>query len=425
MPVTVMRVDSAEKHPNADTLRVYELVSVDNCRITIVANLTNVYEVGDHAIIAQLGSTMKEDGLYIQEIKLRGLTSSGMMIGKTELPLGTDLTEEYCLSIYHVSWPDIESLFNVRRALKETNTECVVQYISKNKMDGSNSAIQIHPDGKLVAQNRAEILTPEQDFQGFAKWVEANREFFSKKVNKPVIVYGEWMTNPKTHKKCFFPFTIQYEGNIFEIHPKAIENFLGSHDEIFVLPFFKEVTLDFTNEEELEKQVAIINQWIVEIEACDPYLKSTFGENKVGEGLVFYPIGIGPTPETSYAPKADSLQITRAYYKDFVFKAKSEKHQVVKNKQPVQIDPEVAKNAADFADLFVTENRLNQFAAKIGNFDVKKTGQFLKEFVADVIKESKAELESSKLTWKDVSGAVTNKARFWWLEKSNISETKD
>ncbi len=103
-----------------------------------------------------------------------------------------------------------------------------------------------------------------------------------------------------------------------------------------------------------------------------------------------------------------------------VFKAKGEEHQVVKTKQPVQIDPEVAKSIDEFVALFVTENRLEQFAQKIGDFDMKKTGNFLKIFLEDVVKESTAELEASKMTWKDVNNAVSNKARAWWMDKCKV-----
>jgi tRNA-binding EMAP/Myf-like protein len=68
MPVSVMKVTKAEKHPNADSLFVYSMTSIDNFQTQIVANSTNLYEVGDHAIVAQLGSKLK-DGTYIEEAK--------------------------------------------------------------------------------------------------------------------------------------------------------------------------------------------------------------------------------------------------------------------------------------------------------------------------------------------------------------------
>ena len=134
------------------------------------------------------------------------------------------------------------------------------------------------------------------------------------------------------------------------------------------------------------------------------------------------PIPIYNTTTYIISGKEYSLPIfgmqKRTFYKDFVFKAKGAKHAVVKTKTPVQIDPEVAASIDEFVDLFVTENRLEQIAGKTGDIDVKKTGQFLQAFNNDVIKESQAELEVSKLTWKDVSSAVSTKARNWYLEQT-------
>jgi hypothetical protein len=47
--------------------------------------------------------------------------------------------------------------------------------------------------------------------------------------------------------------------------------------------------------------------------------------------------------------------------------------------------------------------------------DSKKTGAFLQWIVADVKKESVAELEASSLTWAQVERAVQAAARKWFL----------
>jgi len=78
--IVVMKITSAEKHPNADRLRVYSAEG-DGKEITFVANLTNVYEVGDMVKIAQVGHVM-EDGMEIKETVIRGVPSYGMGLGK-------------------------------------------------------------------------------------------------------------------------------------------------------------------------------------------------------------------------------------------------------------------------------------------------------------------------------------------------------
>lgn len=97
MPVIAMRVVKAEKHPNADRLRVYSFEGVGGEALQVVANLTNVYEVGDVAAVATVGTILKENGetFEIQPTQLRKVDSFGMALGKTTAEIGTNLTQEY------------------------------------------------------------------------------------------------------------------------------------------------------------------------------------------------------------------------------------------------------------------------------------------------------------------------------------------
>lgn len=434
MPAVVMKVTKAEKHPNADTLFVYEMTSVENIKTQVVANSTNLYEVGDLAVVATSGSKLK-DGTYIEETKVRGVVSSGMALGKTDAPLGTNLTEEHCLPVYHISWPDIESLFNVRKGLAETGTERTVLYVSKIKLDGTNAAVQVHPNGDLIVQSRSDIITPAKDNAGFATWVEANKEYFkSLATSEPFVIFGEWCGRgiqkrcsiSQIDRKVFCVFAVQWGGSL-DINPISIRTLLigredtsnefvrTDHKDIFVLPIFGSVVVDYSNEEKLKNAVEQMNAQVKTVEECDPFVAEYFDVEGLGEGLVFYPV----TELNLEANGFEKHLVKREEYKELVFKAKGEKHAVVKTKAPVQIDPEVAKNIEDFVQLFVTENRLEQIAQKVGGFDSKKTGEFLKGFAADVMKESHAELQASKMTWKDVANPVSTAARNWWLKNCN------
>lgn len=105
MSVIAMLITSAEKHPNGDRLRVY--TATDDTRdttLTFVANLTNVYEVGDTVAVAQVGTVLPpsergEDqaipGLLIQATVIRKVESFGMGLGKTDKPVGTVLDVEF------------------------------------------------------------------------------------------------------------------------------------------------------------------------------------------------------------------------------------------------------------------------------------------------------------------------------------------
>lgn len=416
MSVIVMQVKNKEKHPNADTLFVYQM-SDSICDFQIVANSENVYEVGDKAIVAKSGSHLK-NGLTINKEDVRGIISQGMALGKTDKNVGEDLTDEHCLSVYHRAWPSIESLFNVRKKSVAQNAN--IKYGSKVKLDGTCSSVQILPNGEILVQSRNEFITPEKDNLGFARWVQDNINVFKqiKPKNSPIIIHGEWCGQgiqkrcsiSKIGRKVFCVFAIQY-GDEMDVNPNTIWQSIPEHKDIFVIPWYNFYEINYGNMDDLQQKVNTINDEIKTVEACDPFVKSFFNVEGLGEGLVFYPL---PTNIDEKTPTIIHIE----YYTDFVFKAKGEEHKVVKTKESVQINPETAASIEEFVNLVVTENRLNQIAEKF-QLNMKETGNFLGAFVTDVQKESKAELESSNLTWKDVQNLVSVTARTWWKNKVN------
>ncbi|MGK7928098.1 MAG: RNA ligase family protein [Spirulina sp.] len=424
MPVIAMEVKKVEQHPNADALRVYSAIAPGYEATQIIANLENIYEVGDIIAIALSDSVLK-DGTKIKPTKLRGIQSFGMALGKVDEPVGCDLSDRYCqknieASVLLQKWPSIELLHNVRRGLEIAGETPKVTYRAKLKLDGTNGGIQIFTDGRIAAQSRSQIITPESDNAGFANWVTQNIDFFAQLAGEEhLTLFGEWCGKgiqrrtaiSQIDRKIFAIFALQYGGREgkyarLEIDPDRICTLIPPHPDIFVLPFYGEpMVFDFSDREQLQKASDRLNQIIAEVERCDPWIKETFGIEGLGEGLVMY-------------PQSDRLA-ERISYAELLFKAKGEKHQVVKTKKPVQIDPEVAKNVEAFAALFVTEARLQQGVTEAcgGELDLKKMGEFLKWITADVQKESVAELESAQLTWKDVSKTVMNVARKWYKEK--------
>jgi len=95
MPVIAMEVKTAQNHPHADALRVY-IFEAPGCEsVQIIANLENIYSVGDIVAVALTDSVLK-DGTKIKPTKLRGIYSYGMAIGKVEAAIGSDLSAIYC-----------------------------------------------------------------------------------------------------------------------------------------------------------------------------------------------------------------------------------------------------------------------------------------------------------------------------------------
>lgn len=321
-------------------------------------------------------------------------------------------------------WPEIEAFHNVRKFTHhypELVEGGVVTYRPKVKLHGTNAAIQIHKDGTVVAQSRTNVITPQNDNMGFASWVEANKECWAAKApTDGVIVFGEWCGKgiqpgvavseiPKTFaifaaQSMEYPEYVTYKPELLS----AFAPVVGGHPLAHVLPWAGyAMTVDWTkSSEELAGTVDLINEFVLLIEACDPWVKKVFGIEGVGEGLVYYP--------TSHQGMTN--------LKNLMFKAKGAKHRVVAAPKAATVDPMVAASAEAFAEMVVTEARLEQGKGIIGTppytAPEQLTGKFVGWIIGDVQKECQAELEASGLTWKQVSGTVSRRASKWWLDKT-------
>lgn len=329
----------------------------------------------------------------------------------------------------HNKFPSIEGFHTVRRYRPDYATQ--VQYRGKVKLHGTNAGVQVKPNGEVMAQSRSRFISPTDDNAGFARWVEENREFFSALAQgsvmtsigglAPMTIHGEWCGQGimkgasicQVERKLFAVFAIQYgptegEGTIMVIEPDTIQNTIGDHEDIFVLPWYGEPMMaDFDDEDSLRDFVDAVSKMVEDVEACDPWVRETFGVEGTGEGLVLMP--------------GDGTPILREVCSRLMFKAKGQKHQVVKQKKAIQMDPETAATVAEFVDLMVTPVRLEQGVRETNRgelvFEMKSMGAFLGWVGKDVKKESVAELDQSGLEWKDVSKAVTARAREWFMEQ--------
>ena len=319
-----------------------------------------------------------------------------------------------------IKWPDIQLFNNVYKFIKinpnnwfsdivdKTKSTSVI-YRSKCKLHGMNMAIQVY-DNNVICQSRDTILSLSNDLKGFAKFV-SERDF---SLAKDHIIYGEWVgpgiqsdvavSNIPNKVFAVFAASPLNDLNKLIIEPDELSNLVSNIKDVYVIPWYNElIEINWSNsEEEIGHTVMMINEWVKKVEENDPWVFETFNIKGTGEGLVFYPIS----------------HPGREMFSNFTFKAKGNKHQNIAKAAPAQLHAEKANSINEFVNLVVTEARLNQGLALIGN-DKKFTGKFVQWVKDDVKKEAKDEMEASGLTFDIVQKEIENKARTWFLKGIN------
>ncbi|MCA9704385.1 MAG: hypothetical protein KDK70_00890 [Myxococcales bacterium] len=450
MSIIAMRVSGVEPHPDADALRVLQLDAPGIDLLQVVANTDHAYAPGDRVIVARVGAVLL-DGTTIRRARLRGVYSFGMILGTTDAAPGTDLrathgqppepepaaapaTAERPAGVSVFKWPSIESLPHVRRAVRQQarlDSEAVllptITYRAKIKLDGTNAGVHVLPGGRIVAQSRTRLLSPDDDNHGFATWVHAHGAYFGALFERlgHALVFGEWcgpgiqkkVAITRIERKIFAVFAIQLGDPATEavrlvVEPERIAALLPEHPDVRVLPWHGEpVALDFHDDAGLEPGVARLNEMVAEIEQVDPWVAEQFGVEGVGEGVVLYPVG-GVDFDAHGGTNRDR-------YAELMFKAKGEAHRVQRQPKAVQVDPQVAADVRELVDQFVTPARLEQAVTEgcDGELSMRRMGDFLGWLGRDVQKESTLELEASGLTWKQVARAVASTGQQWYRRR--------
>lgn len=318
--------------------------------------------------------------------------------------------------IEFIGWPSIESFYNILKKIRRypelMEDKSAIKYRGKIKLHGTNAAVQI-VDGEVAAQSRNNIITPLKDNAGFASWVHSTKSHWLK-VRNNMIIYGEWAGNgvqkgvaiSKIPDKIFAVFAAKdLTSNELITEPSELEPLVAGIPRTYVLPWYSdEHSISWFDDVSVQSVVDKINGEVEVVEKCDPWVKDTFGIEGIGEGLVYYPINV------------EAKRGSRSF-SDYGFKAKGESHRVTKSDTAIRPKAPAAAGIDEFVELVVTEARLEQGVSEIGGVDIKNTGKFMGWVSKDVLKESESELEESKLQWTDVSKAVGNRARNWYINK--------
>jgi hypothetical protein len=334
----------------------------------------------------------------------------------------------------HIPFPSIGGLHNVRA----TNARygfvghgTHVSYRSKIKLHGTNRGVTVWPDGRVIGQSRETLLCDQQDVDGFEQWLRPQATAFEGiSGDAPLAVFGEWCGDRIKKKaaicridtRIFAIFAVQVglasemdlgRSTYLMVDPGEIRMLLGGVadlPEVRILPWIDGITapcIDFDDQEEMERQAEALSRDVGVIAEEDPWVASEFGVKGPGEGVVCYPVHGAPFQGSVWS------------FSTFAFKAKGAAHQVNKTPRPVVIDPQKLASAEAFADMFVTEARLEQGISRFGtDARTEDTRAFLEWILDDVTREGAAEIASNGIEARDLSRAVLPRARSWFLARA-------
>lgn len=291
----------------------------------------------------------------------------------------------------------------------------------------TNSCIGYNFDtGELFAQSRERILSYEADNAGFYVWVMSNKE---KWVNafkamycmiQPNIayLYGEWF-GANIQKGVAVSQLSEKKFGAFEMVSKYVNR------EVFDSKDFIDLFLTNANVDNTIQVRTIVPATYVTIDYNDPaavqntlYDLTIAVENECPVGKFFGVSGIG---EGVVLTAVDAPEVFLDMPK---IKCKGEKHSVTKVHSVKELTAaEIAskKNAQEFVDYALTENRLEQGWAKLEEMgmrqDITSLGAFLKWISGDIIKECEDVLVASMIDRKVVMKPINERAKAWFMKR--------
>lgn len=290
----------------------------------------------------------------------------------------------------------------------------VIEFEGTVKLHGTNAGI-IKNGEEIYCQSRKEVLDyPKRDNYGFALFVHKRKEilkeiFATISQKQECAIYGEWCggniqkgVGLTELEKMFVIFGVK----IYEPEPEWVnveQQLIKKFNEhgiyhIKQFPYFK-MTIDFNRPKDYQNELVELTQ---QVEQQCPVSKF-FGIDGIGEGIVWKGITEGWTSSRYW------------------FKVKGDKHSSSKIKKLAPVDTEKIKNAQKFAEYAVTESRLNQALEHV-ELDIKKTGEFIKWILNDIMKEEADTMADNDLSKQNIGGSISKIARDWFFKK--IQEQK-
>ena len=315
------------------------------------------------------------------------------------------------------------------------------------KLHGTNAAIvRDVSTGEIWTQSREQIITPEKDNAGFAKFVDSKDcinllfniaagvyGFHKLNPGDQIAIYGEWCGSGIMKgvaitqlSKRFVIFGIRVwrgeESSIWFTPEQLIDVIDGfgreasEEEQIFCIQKYQtwEVEIDFSQPEQIQNYLGELTKGV---EACCPFGKA-FGVEGVGEGIVWRCIG------DWLVDSADGTS-AKIQCNDLIFKVKGAKHSDTKVTKLAEVDIEKVNSIKELASNVTTDHRLEKMVQLMREDNVAIEAQsipiFLKLVGQDVQKEEGDRLDASGFTRKEIMHVVNANARQWFLTMVNSS----
>lgn len=314
----------------------------------------------------------------------------------------------------------------------QTKLKPVIKFKGSVKLHGTNAAVCFNDIDELYVQSRENVITPEKDNAGFAKFVREREDDFLAMFDKIVgresidltkntlVIFGEWAggniqpgeIGVGKLEKSFYIFGLFVSPNEdtrseFDIlHNRILAKdwldysyLRNGAARIFNLQDYAsyEIDIDFNNPQLVQNALSALT---IAVEEECPIAKA-FGIAGVGEGIV-------------WTGECNGYRLQ--------FKVKGEKHSSSKVTTLAAVDVEKLNGIIAFIDNVCTESRFNQAIEKVfegGEPTIQKTGEVIKWFVGDVMKEETDTMKANNIDPKEIGSQLSKRVKEMFIKHLN------
>ena len=346
----------------------------------------------------------------------------------------------YSLVITMHKFNSIEQFRNVIRNVRENSSYHgkpipTITFEGTVKLHGTNAGVRVYAD-RVQAQSRERLISIADDNAGFAQFAAKNEDAFAilvgyiasventyPDIDGRYTIFGEWCGGNIQSKVGLNKLDKHFV--IFNVYDHVLEKYISrawmdraiSHREIpgqmlsilndAKIHLIKEIpshtiTIDFTQPEQYIEE---LERLTLAVEESCPWTVYR-GAEGIGEGIVWV--------------KADDIGDNRYW-----FKTKGVKHQG-KDQSKVKtlnVDPVKTAKMRELVDVLTPEWRLEQGVTYLREngytLDQKATGQYLQWVMKDILKEEQDTIAANDFAWKELTGAITTKARDFYFRALN------